>query len=302
MEDNPGPSRLVHSPVTHEGTAGDAQHCRGEDGPEPGTAADEIDSDGDASDASTDTDFADEPLPREPHAGHQGDELHNPDPEPDPDPDDPSSNDEASDNDENDDNDVPEPLLEFQSQDVLIQRFAEKFASVRSKVLASHAIAEAFYDFITENKDLIGSITNFPKVYKTMRRRADKQLPPIFMTFLIRDLTNQEEFEIGGESFDEKNYGDPTCYHVIETWARVELEDVMDLMDSWHNRQYPDGEQPWKDRSQEAVSVDLSWDGVSMDRKVDQVLESLAVKRTDCNRVVSIGEWPTGLLLFGITH
>ncbi len=242
----------------------------------------------------SDTDFEDDPLPRERMQADVSfdEDAIDPEPEPDPDPDEPSGDDdtdEEGDDDEWEDM-VDDPQMPVEDQDDLIEQFAHVFSAVRAKTLATHKVAEMFYEFIKDNRRLIGSIVRFPKVYKTLRRRSDKKLPPIFMTFLIRDLNTNAEFEIGGHSFDEKNYGDPMAYRVVESWARIDLDDALYLMDKWHNRRTPMGERPWYDRTQDPVEIDLSWDGISMDKKVDQVLESMAVKRTDCNRVVSLGE------------
>ncbi len=175
-------------------------------------------------------------------------------------------------------------------QDRLIQCFAQKFAARRAEVLAGHFIAEGFYAFIAENRQLIYNILRYPKAYKTIRRRADKKLPPISMHFLIRNRQTNEEFWIAGESFPAKDYGNPLEYHVVETWTRISLIDALEMTDEWHHRQYDDDNgPPWRDMTGDPTWIDLSWDGVALDRKNDQVLEVLSMRLVECNRILPLG-------------
>ncbi len=200
------------------------------------------------------------------------------------------SDDDDDDNwetDEDDDDEHSDGGLPLHNQDRLLQMFSERFAGIRAEVMAGHFQAERFYAFIVRNRRLIAAITKYPKVYKTLRRRADKGLPPITLTFLIRNLQTGEEFEVVDDHFSARDYGNVFRYKVIECWARIRLSDVFQMMDTWHDRVY-EGDPPWRSREEDPVVVDLSWDGVSLDKKNDQVLEVMSTRRTDCNRIMSL--------------
>ncbi len=217
--------------------------------------------------------------------GPPGDEP-NGDPDSDPEDDGPYGDPEAPFFNPNGHHNVNNPIV----QDRLIQCFAQKFAARRAELLAGHFVAEGFYAFIVENRQLIYNILRYPKVYKTMRRRADKKLPPISMHFLIRNRQTNEEFWTAGETFNAKDYGNPLEYHVVETWTRISLIDAIEMTDEWHHRDYDDDEEPpWRDMNGDPTWIDLSWDGVALDKKNDQVLEVLSMRLTDCNRILPLG-------------
>ncbi len=214
--------------------------------------------------------------------------LNNGPPDDDPDPDDgPFGDPEEPEFNPNGNHNV----LNAYVQDRLIQCFSQKFAARRAEVLAGHYIAEGFYAFIVENRQLIYNILRFPKCYKTVRRRADKRLPPITMDFLIRNLDNNEEFWDAGDKFNAKDYGNPLEFHVVETWTRIRLADVLEMTDEWHYREYEMHDQvpPWRDPNGDPVRIDISWDGVALDRKNDQVLEVFSMRLVDCNRIIPLG-------------
>ncbi len=218
---------------------------------------------------------------------------------------DPPGGDDPGDDDDPVDEDEPfgdpnEPLLQPDGdynplnplvQERLIQSFSQKFAARRAELLAGHYIAEGFYAFLVENRQLLSTIRRYPKCYKTIRRRADQRLPPITIEFLIRKLDTNEEFSVTDDKFNAKDYGNPLEYHVVETWTRISLTDVLEMVDGWHFME-GDDEGRWRDMNGAPLLIDLSWDGVALDRKNDQVLEVFSMRLTDCNRIIPLSKPP----------
>ncbi len=178
-------------------------------------------------------------------------------------------------------------------EDYLLEMLADGLAALRAGTQIGHFAAERIYQFMVEYKGVMQLITNFPKSYKTMRRKSDKKLPPIEIKMMIQNLETEEVFEVQGDKFERAVYGNPMQFRVLETWTSITLADALSWHDKWHNRytNEDEGEQPqWRDSEQEPVEIDMSWDGIEADRKKDKVLEVLSMRRADCNRVIALSK------------
>ncbi len=266
-------------------TVNESHDCReldaaDSDPPDPG--------DDDDSDDTNDTDSND--------GDPNGDRPPGPDPGGDDEPDDPDDGDPDDDgpgNESDTDEERPDDGDddENRGQAHLLQLLAEGISGLRASTQVGHFVAERIYHFIVEYKGIIQRLRRYPKSYKTLRRKADKKLPPIHIKMKLQDLESGEIFDVEGEKFERGLYGNPMRYKLLETWTTVTLEDALTCLDSWHGRDTPVNELPqWRDDEQPPVEIDLSWDGVEADKKKDKVLEVFSMRSVDCNRVVALSK------------
>ena len=171
-------------------------------------------------------------------------------------------------------------------QSMLLDVLAIKFASVKAETLCSHSTAEKFFNLIMETLPLLrvieGSIS-----YKTVQRRAAESLPPLSLSHVFREIESDTLVKHEGQDFPTKTYGDPLRYKLVATWTRLTLRDACKTLQEWHpnDADY----ETWDDFEKDPLLIDLSWDGVSLDKKNSNVLEVLSLKSTRCNNVLPIG-------------
>ncbi len=191
------------------------------------------------------------------------------------------------------DNELPCEMVDGQPrytsphiQSMLLDILAVKFANVKAQTLCSHATAEKFFNLIIETLPLLrvidGSIS-----YKTVQRRVAENVPPMSLTHKFQDQDTGDTVSHSGSEFPTKLYGNPLRFRLLSTWTRMSVKDACKSLQEWHPNE--DCYNSWNDHTKEPQQLDLSWDGVALDKKNTSVLEVLSVKSPTCRRVIPVG-------------
>lgn len=140
------------------------------------------------------------------------------------------------------------------------EAFAElsrEFSAMRAHHGITHAGAEACWRFAFDNCNVIRSLTEATDrglSYRSSRREAESDLPPVQITVLHQDRLTGEIHKFTGDSFPRKQFSDEKFQLLLEC-SKIAVKDIVAL----HTQIHAASGLP---RHFQVESVDISYDGV----------------------------------------